>query len=149
MADVVILIGLPASGKSTFGRERFASYTCVSKDLMDRSVRNKSERQSREIEAALSSGRSVVIDNTSPRVADRAPLIALARRFGARAVGYFFEPDVKASLYRNERRSPKVPKVAIFLANKRMQRPSLAEGFDELYEVRLLEAGFDVRRLTS
>ena len=146
---MVILIGLPASGKSTFGRERFASHACVSKDLMGRSVRDKGERQAREIEVALSAGRSVVVDNTSPRVEDRAPLIALARRFGARAVGYFFEPDVKASLGRNERRSPKVPKVAIFLANKRMQRPSLAEGFDELYEVRLLESGFEVRRLTS
>ena len=145
--EVVILIGLPASGKSTFGRERFASHACVSKDLMPRSARDKAERQAREIETALTSGRSVVVDNTSPRVEDRAPLIALARRFGARAVGYFFEPDVKASLYRNERRSPKVPKVAVFLANKRMQRPSLAEGFDELYEVRLVETGFEVRRL--
>jgi predicted kinase len=147
VAEVVIVIGLPASGKSTFGRERFGAHALVSKDLMPRSARDKGERQAREIEQALGAGGSVLVDNTNPRVEDRAPLIAMARRFGARAIGYFFPPDVSASLYRNERRAPKVPKVAIFLARKRMQPPSLAEGFDELYEVRLSERGFEVRRV--
>ena len=93
----------------------------------------------------------MVIDNTNPRIADREPLIALGRRFGARVVGYFFPPEVGESLKRNQDRTEKrVPKVAVFIAAKRMQRPALAEGFDELYEVRLVSGGgFDVRSLTS
>ena len=145
--DVVILIGLPASGKSTFYRERFATtHALVSKDLLPRRA-----PQSPEIERALSRGSPVVVDNTNPAIADREPVIALGRRFGARIVGYWFPPEVGECLKRNEARSGKrIPKVAIFIAAKRMQRPSPSEGFDELYEVRLVPGGgFEVRSLTS
>jgi len=140
---LIVLIGLPASGKSSFYRERLAAtHALVSKDLLPRGA-----RQSVEIERLLAKGASVAIDNTNPRVVDREPLIALARRFGARVVGYFFQPDIGESLKRNQGRPEKrVPKVAVFIAAKRMQRPALAEGFDELYQVRLVSGGgFDVR----
>jgi len=42
--DLIILIDLQASGKSTFARVRFAGAVYVSKDLM-RNVRNKGRRQ--------------------------------------------------------------------------------------------------------
>jgi predicted kinase len=145
--DLVILIGLPAAGKSSFHRERFAAtHALVSKDLLPRRA-----PQAPEIERALSRGSPVVVDNTNPRLVDRQPMIALGRRFGARVIGYWFPPDVGECLKRNEARSEKrVPKMAIFIAAKRMQQPSLAEGFDELYEVRLAPGGgFEVRSLTS
>jgi len=145
--ELVILIGLPASGKSTFYRERLAAtHALVSKDLLPRGA-----RQGPELERALAKGASVAVDNTNPRLVDREPLIALARRFGARVVGYWFPPDVGECLKRNQARVEKrVPKVAIFLAQKRMQPPSMAEGFDELYEVRLVAGGgFEVRGRTS
>jgi predicted kinase len=145
--ELIVLIGLPASGKSSFYRERFAAtHALVSKDLLPRGA-----RQQDDLERLLGQGASVVVDNTNPQVVDRQPLIALGRRRGARVIGYFFEPNVGESLKRNEGRPEKrVPRVAVFIAAKRMQRPSLAEGFDELYEVRLAPgAGFDVRRLTS
>ena len=145
--DLVILIGLPASGKSTFYRERFAAtHALVSKDLLPRRA-----PQAPELERALARGMPVVVDNTNPRVVDREALIAAGRRFGARIVGYFFPPNVRESLGRNQARTEKrVPKVAVFLAAKRMQRPSMAEGFDELYEVRLIEGGgFEVRSVTG
>ena len=150
--ELIILVGLQASGKSAFYRERFAAtHALVSKDLMPRSARDKDRRQMAELEALLKSGASAVVDNTNPRAADRAPLVALARRHGARVVGYFFPPDVQLSLKRNAGREgrARVPNVAIFTAAKRMERPSPAEGFDELYEVRLSDAGFEVRRVTS
>ena len=78
--ECVILIGLPASGKSTFYRERFSStHDVVSKDAM-RHTRQPQRRQEELIDASLAAGRSVVVDNTNPRAADRAdrasPLIS-------------------------------------------------------------------------
>ena len=74
--ECVILIGLPASGKSTFFRERFAgTHDHISKDLL-RNNRRPQRRQEQLIEESLASGRSVVVDNTNPSVAVRAPLIA-------------------------------------------------------------------------
>src|SRR6185436_480030 len=81
---LVILVGLPASGKSTYFREHFAAtHLHVSKDLLARGA-----RQEPLIDKALAAGRSVVVDNTNPSPAVRAPLIALGRRHGARIVGY-------------------------------------------------------------
>ena len=143
MTELVIFVGLQASGKSSFYRERFAgSHAHVSKDLMSKHARKKQERQMEELSRLLATGRSAVVDNTNPRVADRAPLIELARKFGARSVAYYFEPQVGESIRRNEARTPRVPKVAIFTSAKKLQPPSFSEGFEQIYNVRLGESGF-------
>ena len=140
--QLVIFVGLQAAGKSSFFRERFAStHAHVSKDLMPRAARDKESRQLAQIEQALLIGQPVVVDNTNPRAADRAPLIELARRYEARVVGYFFEPGIQDSLRRNAAREPQVPKVAIFTTAKKLQPPSFEEGFDEIHHVRLAEGG--------
>jgi hypothetical protein len=96
----------------------------------------------------------VVVDNINPTPADRAPLIAIGRARGAEVVGYYFAGSVAESLARNRLRTgrQRVPEVAIFAAAKRLQPPTLAEGFDRLYRVRAAaeapeagEARFEVR----
>jgi len=140
--QLVIFVGLQAAGKSSFFRERFAStHAHVSKDLMPRAARDKESRQLAQIEQALLIGQPVVVDNTNPRAADRAPLIELARRYEARVVGYFFEPGIQDSLRRNAAREPQVPRVAIFTTAKKLQPPSFEEGFDEIHHVRLAGGG--------
>ena len=139
--ECVILIGLPASGKSTFFRERFAgTHDHVSKDLL-RNNRRPHRRQEHLIEESLAAGRSVVIDNTNPSAAVRAPLIAAARRRGADVVGYFFVTEAGDALRRNRARDgrERVPDVAIFTTRKRLEPPTEAEGFDRLYVVRMNE----------
>jgi predicted kinase len=137
--ELVILIGLQASGKTTFYHARFAeTHAQVSKDLLRR-ARNREQRQRSLIESALGAGRSVVVDNTNPSVAVRAPLIQLGLAFGATIVGYYFEPRVRESLERNRRRTgvEQVPDVAIYTTMKKLESPAYAEGFDRLFRVRL------------
>jgi predicted kinase len=146
-AELVILVGLQASGKSTFFHEQFAAtHEHVSKDLL-RNNRNRNRRQRDLIEAALQAGRPVVVDNTNPAVEDRRPLVELGREFGARIVGYYFESGVRECLARNARRECKarVPNVAIYATAKRLVPPSRAEGFDQLLCVRLNGSAFEVR----
>ena len=150
--DCVILIGLPASGKSTFYRERFAAtHDLVSKDAM-RNNRQPQRRQEQLIEQALAAGRSVVVDNTNPRAADRAPIVALARRFGADVAGYYFPTEAQMALRRNRARQgrDRVPDVAIFVAKKRLEPPTYAEGFDHLFTVIVKEETrtFDVHEVS-
>jgi predicted kinase len=140
--ECVILIGLPASGKSTFFRERFAAtHDHVSKDLL-RNNRRPQRRQEHLIAESLAGGRSVVVDNTNPTVGVRAPLIEVARTHGADVVGYYFLTDARDALRRNRAREgrDRVPDVAIFTVRKHLQPPTPGEGFDRLYAVTMIEA---------
>jgi predicted kinase len=146
--ECVILIGLPAAGKTSFYRERFAgSHDHVSKDLMRHAPRPQ-RREEQLVAESLASGRSVVIDNTNPSAAVRAPLIRLARAHGAEVIGYYFPTEAGDALRRNRAREgrDRVPDVAIFTVRKRLEPPALEEGFDRLFAVRLheQERRFDV-----
>jgi len=70
-------------------------------------------------------------------------LICAARAHGATVVGSFFESTAEDSLRRNQGREGKkrVPGVAIHVTIKRLERPTMKEGFDRLFHVRLPPAG--------
>lgn len=147
--ELVVFVGLQASGKSTFFREWFAStHEHVSKDLL-RNNRDPYRRQARLIEAALLEGRSVVVDNTNPTSEDRRALVRLGHEHGARVVGYYFEAAVRECVERNRGRLGKarVPDVAIYATARKLTPPSPPEGFDELLRVRIVgNRGFEVVR---
>ena len=72
--------------------------------------------------------------------------------FGAAVVGYYFPPDVGASLRRNAPREGKarVPDHAIRITAAGLEPPTPAEGFDRLYTVRLVEGeGFEATEVTG
>ncbi len=132
--ELIIFVGLQAAGKSTYYREHLAAtHVHVSKDLM-KNPRNRDATQERQIDEALSAGRSVVVDNTNPTPDVRATLIAQGRRHGARVVAYYFETIVKDAVVRNRKREGKarVPDVAIFVTAKKLKPPKFEEGFDEV-----------------
>lgn len=137
MAELVILIGLQASGKSTFYRTRLAAtHGLVSKDLLRNNPR-PARRQAQLIREALAGGRSVAVDNTNATVELRRELIELGREFGAVVTGYYFAAKVEECLVRNALREGKarVPEVGVFATLKSLARPSRAEGFDRLFHV--------------
>lgn len=136
--ELVVLVGLQASGKSTFYARRFAgTHALVSKDLFRR-ARHRQRRQMRLVEEALTEGVPVVVDNTNPSPHEWAPLIAAGRAYDARVVAYWFPPDVKDALARNAARQgpERVPDVGVYATLKRLRRPRRADGFDAVYEVR-------------
>jgi predicted kinase len=141
--ECVILVGLPAAGKSTLARRRFPGHEIVSKDAFPASARNKQARQDAQLRAALTAGRSVVVDNTNATPADRAAVITLARELGASVTGIYIEVSPRVAVARNAQRTgrAKVPKVAIFTCAKRLVPPLVSEGFDVLETVRVQPDG--------
>ncbi|SES08532.1 Predicted kinase [Lentzea xinjiangensis] len=138
--EVVVLVGLQASGKSTFFRQRFAgTHVHISKDLM-RNGSRKEARQHALLTTTLARGASLVVDNTNASAAERQRIIAVARDFGARVTGYWFPPDLPVLLARNAARTgrARVPDVALFATLARLEEPGVEEGFDRLFVVHTL-----------
>jgi predicted kinase len=150
--ELVIFIGLQASGKSTFFRQYLAAtHELVSKDLM-RNNRNRARRQAQLVEAALQAGRSIVVDNTNPTIEERTSLIELGKLYDAHILGYYFQSKVKDCLERNQQRSgkAKVPDIAIYATIKKLVCPTYAEGFHQLFYVRMVgDVDFQVRPWTQ
>jgi len=137
-------MGLQASGKSTFYRERFfRSHLRINLDML-----RTRHREWRFFQLCLETGQPLVIDNTNPARADRARYIGPVRAAGFRVVGYFFRSRLSEALARNALREgpERIPDAGLRRAQARLERPSREEGFDELYHVSLLTpAGFSVR----
>ena len=150
--QLVIFVGLQASGKSTFYHAHFAeTHKLVSKDLL-RNNKNRSRRQTQLIKEALETGQSVVVDNTNPTVEERASLIELGCMYGTEIIGYYFESLVSQCRERNQQRLGKkrVPDGAIYATIKKLQRPSYNEGFHQLFYVRIAgDFTFEVRTWTE
>lgn len=108
--EVAILIGLQASGKTTFCRQVLArDHVVVSKDAFP-NARHRQRRQMRLIGEALAEGRSVAVDNTNPSPQEWQPLIDAARAHGAAPIGYWFPPDLAATQERNALREDRAPR---------------------------------------
>ncbi len=133
--ELILLMGLQASGKSTFCRERFfRTHLRLNLDML-----KTRHREERLMQACFETQLPFVVDNTNVTRPDRARYIELARQHKFSVVGYYFQSKIHDCLDRNERRPPeeKIPKVGLLGASKRLELPRLDEGFDKLYYVQI------------
>ncbi len=135
MPQAVILIGVQATGKSTFFKERFAdTHVRINLDML-----RTRHREKLILEACLQAGQSFVVDNTNPTREDRQRYVPLAKTAGFEVIGYYFQAELSALLQRNRQRNDKtpIPIAGVQAAYRKLQVPSLAEGFDKLFYVRI------------
>jgi predicted kinase len=129
--EAVIFIGIQGSGKTTFYRQHFfETHVRISLDL----VRTR-RREQALIEACLRTGQRFVIDNTNVRAEVRARYIRPAKAAGFHVISYFFETPLQEALRRNRQRSGRavIPVPGVIGTLKRLEPPTIEEGFDELY----------------
>ena len=137
--EAVIFIGIQGSGKSTFYRERFFdTHVRINLDML-----RTRRREQILFDACLAAQQSFVIDNTNPTKGDRARYIAPARAAGFRSVAYFFKSTVREAIQRNNQRKlkAKVPPAAIAGTFKKLEPPSVEEGFDDIFTVEVVPEG--------
>lgn len=140
--EMVIFIGIQASGKSTFYQERFfQTHMRINLDML-----KTRHREKLLFGACLTAKQSVVIDNTNVTIEDRKKYIDLSREHDFQVVGYYFEPNFHESVERNSRRvgEENIPLVGIKSTLKKLEPPSYVEGFDRLYKVSIQNSEFVV-----
>jgi len=136
--EAVIFTGVQGAGKSTFYRERFSdTHIRINLDML-----KTRRREQLILEACLAARQSFVVDNTNPLANDRARYVLPARAAGFRVVAYFFETPLGEALRRNNLRlaKKKIPAIAVAGTFKKIQQPTLEEGFDEIHSVTLTAA---------
>ncbi|HTV41841.1 MAG TPA: ATP-binding protein [Candidatus Sulfotelmatobacter sp.] len=134
--ELILFIGLQATGKSSFYRHTFfRTHVRVNLDML-----RTRHREKLLVDACIASKTKFIVDNTNLTRDDRARYISPAKAAGFRVIGYFFESQPADALRRNAARpkGERVPDIAIRSASNKLQIPSLSEGFDELYSVRLV-----------
>ena len=137
--QMVVFIGIQASGKTTFYHKFLAGAGYVHINLDTLRTRNKEKLA---IQTCYTKGCSFVVDNTNPEKADRARYIPDAREHGYEVIGIFFQSILNDCISRNEMRERKVPRIAIPAVQNKLQMPEYAEGFDKLYFVRIEKDDF-------
>ena len=140
--EAVVFVGLQGAGKSTFFAERFfATHVRVSLDVL-----KTRHRERRFIDVCLETRQPFVIDNTNPARADRAGYVKAANSAGFAVVAYYFRSRAEDCLRRNAQRddAARVPDIAILSTAKRLELPSLDEGFERLHYVQIKENTFVV-----
>lgn len=137
--EAVIFMGIQATGKSSFFRERFfRSHVRISLDLL-----RTRHRERALLQMCLETSQSFVVDNTNPTPEDRARYVPAAREAGFRVAGFYFQSSLEAALDRNSRRpaEERIPKPGILGTLARLVLPNRGEGFDALSYVRIDDEG--------
>lgn len=148
MSEVKVVIGFPASGKSTVTKELVKKgAVALNRDTEGGTIAGLLPK----MEVLLKEGKDIVLDNTFPTIEVRKPFIDLAKKYGAdiscvlmstsiedaqfnvvqRAIGLigkFPTPEaIKAAKHTNI-----FPPTVLFKYKKEFQKPTVEEGFSKV-----------------
>ena len=141
---LVILVGCPGAGKSTWGKKFAAenNLTYVSTDAIraelgkgeaDQSVSAQAFATARaRVSAALGAGKSAMIDATSVSKKARKDWVNLARGHAAYIIAVAFEVPKDELLRRDAQRERKVGEEIITRFLNKYKRPSDEEGINKI-----------------
>lgn len=132
--DLVLMVGPPASTKSTYCAKTLPDYAVISQDVLKTSAKCL-----KECDRLLQDGFSVVVDNCSATKEARKKFIDIAKKYDRSVACIFINVPKAISLHMNAYRSQTsdkhVPDIAIHKFYKNLEEPTEAEGFAEVLNI--------------
>ena len=138
-----MLIGVQASGKTTFYKENyFNTHIRISNDQL-----KTKNRERLLLEFCKNAKISFVLDNTNITKEVRQKYIKFIKDMNIPVIGYYFKTNLKQVLLRNSNRckKEKVPDVGVLSMYKKLEIPSYEEGSTKLYYVDSSENKFTIQ----
>lgn len=136
--EVVVTVGFPAAGKSTFIKEHLVpkGYAYANRDTL-----GTWQKCVAACEEALRNGKPIVVDNTNPDVESRGRYISCAKKAGVPVRCFFFTAPVEVAKHNNRFREMtskghvSVNDMVINSYKSKFVAPSLSEGFSEILKI--------------
>lgn len=141
MSSIVLLVGLPGSGKSTWVAQQGAVALSsdairelLADDATDQSIHARVFATLRYLlRQRLAIGRPVTyIDATHLTVAERRPYARIAEWYGCDLEAVFFDVPVSVCIERNRTRGRIVPEAVIQTMAEKLRPPTAEEGFTRI-----------------
>ena len=142
MAKLTIMIGIPASGKSTIAEQygTVVSTDAIREELWgDASIQKSSDKVFRvaydRIHNLLTEGKDAVLDATNVSAKRRKEAI---KEFAEadEVVAVWVNTDAQTAIKRNADRDRKVPYSVIRRMSNQLEAPSLDEGFSKIIQIK-------------
>jgi len=138
--DVILMVGYPGSGKTTYCKKYMVkpyNYVWVNRDTLKTPAKCK-----KFLKQSLAEGKNVVVDNTNPTIKKRAEYIAIAKQFGAHVRCFWIQLEKEDAEHINAFRfklgGARVPTIAYNIFRKNFETPTKAEGFAEVVKVNFI-----------
>ena len=135
----MLLVGRPASGKSTFSQHHFQPHGYVN---INRDTLRTQSKCLKAVQEGLKSGKSVVIDNTNPSKSGRAEFIKLAQSAKVPVRCFLFTASAHLTdhlnyyrMYQTKGKVRRIPDVAYRVYEKNYEEPELKEGLEEIKRI--------------
>lgn len=139
---LTVLVGLPASGKSTWAKEFAGTAIIVSTDDLRQKLTGDAADQSRNgdvwrqaYETAaywLTVGKNVIFDATNCGKRDRRNIVRTLGRCAKQINAVYFNTPLEECKRRNQKRERKVPDEVYLRMVSRLSVPTKEEGFDNV-----------------